>query len=85
MSSGESVGGNLTKTTYIEHDGRHAFYAGGQTYVGRDGEAMLEVMTSEMLHWVTHDDGHIGWANLRPIVSNTAWNSRCDKLFSNHC
>ena len=57
MSSGDIVGENVTKNTYIENDGYHAFYAGSQTYAGVDGEAILEMVTSEMLHWVTHDDG----------------------------
>lgn len=57
MSNGNRVGDNVTKTTYVETDGHHAFYAKDQTYVGIDGESMLETVTSEKLHWVTHDDG----------------------------
>ena len=57
MSSGENVGERVTKRTYIQSDGTHAFYAGGQTYAGADGVAVLETATSEVLHWVTHDDG----------------------------
>ena len=54
---GEWVGEHVTKDIYIETDGRHAFYAGGQTYAGVDGETILEMVTSEMLHWVKHGDG----------------------------
>ena len=57
MSNGNRVGDNVTKTTYVETDGHHAFYAKDQTYVDIDGESMLETVTSEKLHWVTHDDG----------------------------
>jgi len=57
MSNGDKVGKNVTKDTYIENDGHHAFYATGQTYAGVNGETILETATSEMLHWVTHDDG----------------------------
>ena len=38
----ERVGANVTRQTHIAHDGRHAFYAGGQTYaerVGANGQA----------------------------------------------
>ena len=57
MSTGEKVGTDVTKSVYLESDGHHAFYASGQTYTGVEGERMLEQMTSEKLHWVTHDDG----------------------------
>ena len=57
MSNGDKVGDNVTKTTYVETDGHHAFYAKDQTYVGIHGESMLETVTTEKLHWVTHDDG----------------------------
>ena len=53
----DRVGDNVTRETHIAHDGRHAFYAGGQTYAGAEGTAILEMVTTEMLHWVTHDDG----------------------------
>jgi hypothetical protein len=43
---GEWVGEHVTKDIYIETDGRHAFYAGGQTYAGVDGETILEMVTS---------------------------------------
>ncbi|MEE2658819.1 MAG: hypothetical protein VX733_09970 [Candidatus Latescibacterota bacterium] len=54
---GEWVGENVTKDIYIETDGRHAFYAEGQKYAGVDGETILDMVTSEMLHWVKHGDG----------------------------
>ncbi|MDP6776266.1 MAG: sialidase family protein [Candidatus Latescibacteria bacterium] len=57
MASGENVGDGVTKTTYIPTDGTHAFYAGSQAYTGADGVEMLGTVTTEMLHWVTHDDG----------------------------
>ena len=57
MSNGQKVGADVIKSVYLETDGHHAFYASGQTYTGIEGERMLEQMTSEKLHWVTHDDG----------------------------
>ena len=57
MASSEKVGANVSKSTYIESDGLHAFYAGGQTYAGASGEKMVETVTSEVLHWVTHENG----------------------------
>ena len=53
----ERVGANVTRQVHIANDGRHAFYAGGQTYAGAKGTAILEMVTTEMLHWVAHDDG----------------------------
>jgi len=57
MSASERVGAGVTKSTNIQSDGLHAFYAGGQTYTSSSGAGMLEMVTSEMLHWVTHRDG----------------------------
>ncbi len=58
MSTNERVGANVTKSTYIKSDGLHAFYAGGQTCAGVTGERIFETVTSEVLHWVTHENGN---------------------------
>ena len=57
MAKAEGVGAGVARETYIASDGHHAFYAGGQTYTGVDGVAILETVTSETLHWVTHANG----------------------------
>jgi len=57
MPTSEKVGDGVTKSTYIRSDDLHAFYAEGQTYTSATGKRMMEIATSEMLHWVEHRDG----------------------------
>ena len=76
---GEWVGEHVTKDIYIETDGRHAFYAGGQTYAGVDGETILEMVTSEMLHWVKHGDGRTT-LDASQITSGRAGGLNCEPL-----
>ena len=57
MNSSERIGANVVKSTHIKSDGLHAFYSGGQTYTGATGERIVETVTSEVLQWVTHEDG----------------------------
>ncbi len=47
----------LPRTSTSRPTGDTRSYAGGQTYAGVDGETILEMVTSEMLHWVKHGDG----------------------------
>ncbi len=57
MKDNEKVGTDVDKSTHIQSDGLHAFYAAGQTYTGATGEKIVETVTSEVLQWVTHEDG----------------------------
>ena len=54
---GEWVGEHVPRTSTSRPTGDTRSYAGGQTYAGVDGETILEMVTSEMLHWVKHGDG----------------------------
>lgn len=81
----DRIGPGVTKSAYIQNDGVHAWYAGGQTYTSVRGTRLLEVVMGTCAHWLEDADGnrildfYQDWAQERISDDNgRTWNNQGD-------